>query len=343
MEYFQVRKDVFFPNSRLSVMNRNESVHQSVLNAIGHTPLVELSRLVKNSTNVKGRILAKLEYLNPGLSKKDRIALQMIEEAEVSGALEEGQTVIELTSGNTGTGLAIVCAVKGHPFVAVMSKGNTEERARMMRAFGAEVVLVDQAPGAPPGQVSGESLALVEAETKRLTEELSAFRADQFELDGNWRAHYLNTGKEIITQTKHNFDAFCDFVGSGGSFSGISKALREVNPDVLCYIVEPESAAVLSGNDITNSDHKIQGGGYSMKDLKYLRGVKVDGYIQVTNDEAMKVSRRLACEEGIFSGFSSGANVAAALSLLRSELSGKTIVVLLPDSGLKYLSTDLWM
>ena len=324
-------------------MNRSQDICKSVIDAIGHTPLVELSRLVNNSENAKGRILAKLEYLNPGFSKKDRIALQMIEEAESSGALEKGQTVIELTSGNTGTGLAIVCAVKGYPFVAVMSKGNTEERARMMRAFGAKVVLVDQAPGAPPGQVSGESLTLVEAETQRLTEELNAFRADQFELDGNWRAHYLNTGKEIVKQSGGNFDAFCDFVGSGGSFSGVSKALREANPKVLCYIIEPESAAVLSGNEITDPDHKIQGGGYSMDDLKYLRDVKVDGYIQTSNDEAVKVARRLACEEGIFSGFSSGANVAAALRLLKNEMSEKTIVVLLPDSGLKYLSTDLWL
>lgn len=324
-------------------MNRSLTICQSIIDAIGQTPLVDLSRLVSNSKNVEGRILAKLEYLNPGYSKKDRIALQMIEEAESSGFLEKGQTVIELTSGNTGTGLAIVCAIKGHPFVAVMSKGNTEERARMMRAFGAKVVLVNQAPGAPLGQVSGDSLALVEAETKRLTEELNAFRADQFELDGNWRAHYLNTGKEIINQTGGMFDAFCDFVGSGGSFSGVSKALREVNPEVQCYIVEPESAAVLSGNEITNPDHKIQGGGYSMIDLKYLRSVKVDGYIQISDDEAMRVARRLACEEGIFAGFSSGANIAAALHLLENEIPGKTIVVLLPDSGLKYLSTDLWL
>ncbi len=313
----------------------------SALDLIGRTPLVDLKRIVVNS-GLEGRILAKIEFFNPGLSKKDRIALQMVEDAEEAGSLNPGQTVIELTSGNTGTGLAIVCSMKGYPFVAVMSKGNTEERARMMRAYGAEVVLVDQAPDAPPNQVSGESLELVEKETQRLTEELGAFRADQFELDGNWRAHYLTTGREIIQQSGGEVHAFCDFVGSGGSFAGVSKALREVDSDVKCYIIEPESTAVLAGQKVVNPDHKIQGGGYSMPNLKYLQGVSVDGFIQVTNEEAIQCSRRLGKEEALFSGFSSGANLAGAIQLLRGEMEGRTIVILLPDSGLKYLSTDLW-
>jgi cysteine synthase A len=212
----------------------------------------------------------------------------------------------------------------------------------MMEAFGARVVLVDQAPGSPPGQVSGASLALVEKETNRLTKELNAFRADQFLLEGNWRAHYLHTGLEIIEQTEGKIDAFCDFVGSGGTFAGVSKALREHNPDILCYIIEPESTAVLAGKEITNLDHKIQGGGYSMPTLKFLKEIKVDGYIQVSNQEAIETARRLAREEGLFAGFSSGANVAAALRLLKGDLKNKTIVGLLCDSGLKYLSTDLW-
>jgi cysteine synthase A len=313
----------------------------SALDLIGKTPLVDLKRIVSNS-GLDGRILAKVEFFNPGFSKKDRIALQMITDAEKSGTLKPGQTVIELTSGNTGTGLAIVCALKGYPFVAVMSKGNTEERARMMRAYGAEVVLVDQAPGAPPNQVSGESLALVEKETQRLTRDLAAFRADQFVLDGNWRAHYLTTGKEIVEQSKGDIHAFCDFVGSGGSFAGVSMALREHNPDVKCFIIEPTSAAVLAGQEMTNPDHKIQGGGYSIPDLKYLQDIKVDGFIQVTNEEAIECTRRLSKEEALFSGFSSGANLAGAIQLLKEEMMGSTIGILLPDSGLKYLSTDLW-
>src|SRR4051795_6684979 len=162
----------------------------SAVEAIGETPLVELSRLTKG---LGGRLLAKLEYLNPGFSKKDRIARQIIEDAEADGTLHPGQTVVELTSGNTGTGLVIVCAIKGYPFVAVMSKGNSQERARMMRALGAEVILVDQLPESVPGQVSGGDLALVDQAATTATEQRGAFRADQFNRDGNWLAHYHTT------------------------------------------------------------------------------------------------------------------------------------------------------
>ncbi|MCJ7435588.1 MAG: pyridoxal-phosphate dependent enzyme, partial [Anaerolineales bacterium] len=170
--------------------SRTNSLLDSVLGAIGNTPLVELSRITRG---LEGRILAKLEYLNPGFSKKDRNALQMIEEAEADGRLKPGQTVVELTSGNTGTGLSIVCGVKGYPFVAVMSKGNSMERARMMKALGAEVVLIDQLPESKPGQVSGGDLALVEEAAQRITEERNAFRADQFHLESSARGHYLHT------------------------------------------------------------------------------------------------------------------------------------------------------
>ncbi|HEY7138854.1 MAG TPA: cysteine synthase family protein [Methylomirabilota bacterium] len=311
-----------------------------MLGAIGNTPLVELSRITRG---LSGRILAKLEYLNPGFSKKDRIALQMIEEAETDGSLQPGQTVVELTSGNTGTGLSIVCAVKGYPFVAVMSRGNSTERARMMAALGAEVVLIDQAPGSTPGQVSGADLALVEEAARRITDERRAFRADQFRLPSSARAHYLHTAREIMRQVDGAvLDAFCDFVGTGSSFSGCAAALKERDPRILCYVVEPAEAAVLAGRPVVNPNHRIQGGGYSMTDLPLIRPELVDGCLQVTDQEAMAASRRLAREEGIFAGFSAGANVAAALQLLRTHGRGKTVVVLLSDSGLKYLSTDLW-
>src|SRR5512146_2999240 len=188
--------------------SRTDTLLDSVLGAIGNTPLVELSRITRG---LNGRILAKLEYLNPGFSKKDRNALQMITDAEEQGALKPGQTVVELTSGNTGTGLSIVCAVKGYPFVAVMSRGNSMERARMMSALGAEVILVDQLPDSKPGQVSGGDLALVEQAAQRITQERSAFRADQFRLAGNARAHYLHTGPEILQQAGQPIHAFCDF------------------------------------------------------------------------------------------------------------------------------------
>ncbi|MGD2093138.1 MAG: cysteine synthase family protein [Candidatus Aminicenantes bacterium] len=320
-------------------MSRSDNVLSSVNEVIGDTPLVELQRM---TGNLPGRILAKLDYLNPGFSKKDRIALQMIEDAEEQGLLKPGQEVVELTSGNTGTGLAIVCTVKGYKFVAVMSKGNSQERARMMAALGAKVVLVDQAPGSPKGQVSGEDLALVEQETQRIVEERKAFRADQFILQGNFRAHYLHTGPEILRQTNGRLDVFCDFVGSGGTFAGVSAALKEHHPLIKCFIVEPTSAAILAGKRITNPNHRIQGGGYSMKELPLMRSENIDGFLQVSDKEAIETARNLAKSEGIFAGFSSGANVAAALRLLNGEFKGKTIVTLINDSGLKYLSTDLW-
>ena len=320
-------------------MPRSDSVLQSAIDAIGDTPLVELGRLTRG---MNGRILAKLEYLNPGFSKKDRIALQMIEEAEAQGHLRPGQTVVELTSGNTGTGLAIVCAVKGYPFVAVMSKGNSAERARMMSALGAEVILVNQLPGSIPGQVSGGDLELVEQEAQRIARARSAFRADQFHLPGNWRAHYLHTGPEILRQTGGSFHAFCDFVGSAGSFAGCAAAFREYDSSIQCFVVEVASAAVLAGEASTKPNHRIQGGGYSMSSLPLLATQNIDGYIQVTEEDAIHTTRRLAKEEGLFAGFSSGINVAAAIQLIANSPRGNTVVVLLSDSGLKYLSTDLW-
>lgn len=319
--------------------SRQDALASSVLGAIGNTPLVELSRITRG---LEGRILAKLEYLNPGFSKKDRNALQMIEEAEAEGRLMPGQTVVELTSGNTGTGLSIVCAVKGYPFVAVMSKGNSTERARMMKALGAEVVLVDQLPESRPGQVSGGDLALVEEAAQRITEARNAFRADQFHLLGSSRAHYLHTAPEILRQSNGMIDAFCDYAGTGSSFAGCAAAFKEYNPEILCYLVEPVGAAVLAGLPATNPGHRIQGGGYSMTELSLINKNQIDGYLQVTDEEAVEVARQLAMQEGIFAGFSSGANVAAAMQLLHTTCQGKTIVLLLNDSGLKYLSTDLW-
>jgi cysteine synthase A len=320
-------------------MSQQRRPFASVVETIGNTPLVELSRLTRG---LEGRILAKLEYLNPGYSKKDRIARQIIEDAEADGTLKPGQTVVELTSGNTGTGLAIVCGIKGYPFVAVMSRGNSIERARMMSALGAEVVLVDQLPDSKPGQVSGGDLERVEQEAQKIVAERKAFRADQFKLAGNFRAHYLHTGPEFIRQSGGRIDAFCDFVGTGGSFAGCAAAFKEHNPSIQCFVVEPDGAAVLAGESVTYPNHRIQGGGYSMPDLLMLKREHIDGYLKVTDAEAIHTARRLAREEGVFAGFSSGANVAAALGLLQTALRGKTVAVMLCDSGLKYLSTDLW-
>ena len=313
----------------------------SILDVIGGTPSVWLDRMVERR-GLKGRILAKLDYLNPGFSKKDRAALGIIEAAERDGTLRPGQTVVELTSGNMGTGLAIVCGIKGHPFVAVMSRGNSEERARMMSALGAEVVLVDQARHSKPGEVSGEDLALVEAAAARITADRGAFRADQFNHAGNAQAHLRTTGPELWADSDHTLTAFADFAGSGGTFAGTLNALKLLKPEIKGYLVEPEGAAVLAGAAATQPGHPIQGGGYAMPDLTFMRDVMADGYCAVSGETARATTQELARTEGIFAGFSSGANVAAALELLAGPEAGGTIGVVICDSGLKYLSTDLW-
>lgn len=328
-------------------------VCESVLEVIGRTPVVALRRFVGLTSGLEGTILLKLEYLNPGSSKKDRIALEMVRRAQREGRLRPGQTVVELTSGNTGTGLAIVCAVLGHPFVAVMSEGNSIERRRQMAALGAEVKLVPQTTGEVAGQVSGADIEAVDRVARQIVVERGAFRADQFELPGSAGAHEAGTGPELWDQAEGKIDAFVDFVGSGGSFTGVARALKARNRDIRCYIVEPERAAYLArGNaqrqrsgaateSAEDGRHKIQGGGYS-RDLPLLDLSLCDGFLTVSDDEAIETARRLARTEGVFAGFSTGANVAAAGHLLSGELRGKTIACLACDSGLKYLSTDLW-
>lgn len=313
----------------------------SILEAIGNTPAVWLDRMVA-ARGLEGRILAKLDYLNPGFSKKDRAAKGIIAAAEASGALAPGQTVVELTSGNMGTGLAIVCAIRGYPFVAVMSRGNSPERARMMAALGAEVVLVDQAPGSVPGEVSGADLARVEDEARRITDARGAFRADQFGHPGNAAAHEAGTGPELWADSEGTLTAFADFAGSGGTYGGTIRALKARNRELRGYVIEPEGAAVLSGQRMTQPGHPIQGGGYAMAELAQLAGAPVDGYLAVSGAAARDTARALAREEGIFGGYSGGANVAAALELLAGPERGGTIGVIICDSGLKYLSTDLW-
>lgn len=315
--------------------------HASVLGAIGNTPAVWLDRMVA-ARGLEGRVLAKLDYLNPGFSKKDRAALGIIEAAELAGVLQPGQVVVELTSGNMGTGLAIVCAVRGYPFVAVMSRGNSPERARQMAALGAEVVLVDQAEGSRAGEVSGEDLALVETAAQQITEARGAFRADQFRHPGNAAAHFRGTGPELWSDSDKTLTAFVDFAGSGGTYGGTMRALRAVNPGLRGYLVEPEGAAALSGQPVTRPGHPIQGGGYAMSNLDLLEGAPVDGYLTISGAEARDTTRALAREEGIFAGFSAGANLAAALRLLEGAERGGVIGVIICDSGLKYLSTDLW-
>ena len=319
----------------------------SVLDLIGNTPMLELHRL-KAELQLEGRLLVKCDLSNPGLSKKDRVALWMIQEAIRLGQLQPGQTVVEMTSGNTGTGLALVCAALGHPFVAVMSSGNTPERAAHMRALGAEVVLIDQLSESISGQVTGDDLKLVEAEADRLTIQRNAFRAGQFSNVANVLAHEQTTGPEMWEQSSGEIDVFVDCIGTSGTFTGISRYLKSRNQAIKCYVVEPESSAVLKNHGqvsmILPEGHKIQGAGYAKNDEKlplFDRSL-ADGFITVTDDQAIHSARLLARCEGIMGGFSTGAHLAAAVELLRTTQKCKMIAFVICDSGLKYLSTDLY-
>ncbi len=316
-----------------------KSVLNNILGAVGETPLVHLKKI---SERGKINVYAKIEYFNPGLSIKDRVAIKFIEEAEKNGKLRPGSTVIERTSGNMGTGLAIVCAVKGYKFIAVMSEGNSVERRRMLSALGAEVVLVPQAPSGKPGFVSGEDLELVETQTKELASKLNAYRPDQFNNPDGAKAHEETTGQEIWSQMDGKIDAFVTYVGSGGTFVGTSRALKNHNKNVKCFVVEPESAPYLAGKKILSTRHRIQGGGYAFKPPFWDNSL-VDGYLTVSDEEAMNSARNLAAKEGIFAGYSSGANVAACLKTAEVLEKDSCVVTILPDSGLKYLSTDLFI
>jgi cysteine synthase A len=212
----------------------------------------------------------------------------------------------------------------------------------MMRALGAEVVLVEQEEGGRRGEVSGHDLDLVERAASRIAAERDAFRADQFHLEGNSAAHRDGTAAEIWQQSGGAVDAFCEFVGTGGTFAGIATFLKERDPSIGCYVVEPAGAAVLAGEPLDRPGHRIQGGGYAKTELTLLDPALIDGLVQVSDAEAIDGARRLAREEGIFGGFSGGACLVAAEQLLRERHESETIVIVIADSGMKYLSTDLW-
>lgn len=316
-------------------------IHQSVLELIGNTPVLELNR-IKARYKLEGRILAKLELLNPGGSKKDRVALEIVRAARDAGKLVPGQSVVEVTSGNTGTGLAIVCRSLGHPFYAVMSAGNTRERAQMMRALGAEVVLVPQAPGGKPGLVTGADMKLVKERAANLVKELGAFFSDQFENPSNADAHIKHTAPELWLQTDGKLDAVVGFVGSGGALGGLAKGLYKFKPDLRAYVVEPAGATALASCCCSDAGHAIQGGGYGRDKISLLDGVRIDGFFACTDDDAAETARALAIEEGILAGYSTGAQLHTAISLLRGKEKGNTIAFLVCDTGMKYLSTSLY-
>lgn len=296
---------------------------ESILDTIGNTPLVRLSRLEKE-LDLKGELYAKIEYYSPGLSKKDRIAKYMLESAIKENKLKKGQIVIEKTSGNTGIALAAACSILGYPFIAVMSKGNSVERVKMIEAFNGKVVLVDQDKDSVINKVTNKDLELVDKEYKRLIKELNAYPIDQFDNSNNPLTHYLFTGKEIIEDLP-TIEAFVDYLGTGGSFYGISRALKEYDKKIICASVEPDK-----------KEHLIQGGGY-FKNIPFHKDELKDDNFIVSEEEALQGMNYLSKYEAICGGISSGANLMGAIKLL-SKYPNKKVVFLINDISLKYSS-----
>lgn len=305
-------------------------IYSSVTELIGNTPLVRLERIEKKY-GLKLKLLAKLERTNPGGSAKDRIARHIISEAEKRGELTPGATVIEPTSGNTGIGIALICALSGYHAIIVMPDNMSQERQALMRAYGAEVVLTPASLG----------MAGAIAEAERLKEKNEgAFIPSQFTNLDNPEAHKLSTGPEIYRDTDGEVDIFLASVGTGGTLSGTAEYLKSVKPPVLAFGVEPASSPLI--NEGWSAPHSIQGIGANFIP-ETLNMTYVDKVLTVTDEEAYEKARELAKTEGILSGISSGAALAAAISLGQmAEYEGKTLVVLLPDTGERYLSCGIF-
>ena len=307
-----------------------KKIAKQLTDLVGNTPLMELSNYNK-SKGLKARLIVKLESFNPAGSVKDRVALAMIEDAETSGLLKPGATIIEPTSGNTGIGLAFVAASKGYKLILTMPDTMSVERRNLLKALGAELVLT---PGA-----NGMKGAIARAEELKAATP-GAVILQQFDNPANPAMHERTTGQEIWRDTEGHVDIFVAGVGTGGTVSGVGAALKKHNPAVKVVAVEPTDSPVLSGG--APGAHKIQGLGAGFVPKNYNPAV-VDEILQVTNDDAIRTGRELAQKEGLLVGISSGAAVSAATRLaLLPENEGKTIVALLPDTGERYLSTLLY-
>lgn len=260
----------------------------------------------------------------------------MIRRAREDGELKPGESVIEVSSGNQGCGLAVVCAVLGHPLTITMPKGNSPQRAIMMRGLGANTVLSEQVDGTP-GHVTHNDVDVAEALCLKLWKETGAHYPNQFINDNNPGAHERTTGPEILRQTGGRIDAFLDTVGTGGTFAGVSRYMKKVKPEVKCIVVEPQGAQAIEGCDITKPLHLLQGSGYGTVPPLFNHET-LDSTISVTDEEAVEYKRLLGSKEGLYMGYTSGANVAAAVKLLKSGVLGEDpwIVTLLNDTGLKY-------
>lgn len=306
------------------------NIYTSADQMIGKTPLLELTNIEK-ALGLRARILAKLEYLNPSGSVKDRIAKAMLDDAEAAGKLRRGSVIIEPTSGNTGIGLASVAASRGYRIIIVMPETMSQERRQLMKAYGAELVLTEGARGMK-GAIE---------KAKALAEEIpGSFIPGQFTNPANPRVHLETTGPEIYEDTDGTVDVFVAGVGTGGTITGVGNYLKSKNPSIRIVAVEPASSAVLSTG--IAGPHKIQGiGAGFIPDV--LDTDIYDEIIPVSNEEAFAAGKQIGTAEGILVGISSGAAVSAAIELARRpEYEGKTIVVLLPDNGDRYLSTPLF-
>lgn len=306
------------------------NIYKGALGLIGNTPLVELTHIEK-AFGLEAKILAKLEYFNPAGSVKDRIAKEMIEDAEEKGLLKEGSTIIEPTSGNTGIGLAAIAAAKGYRIIIVLPETMSIERRNIIKAYGAELVLTDGTKGMKGAIAKAEELA---------KEIENSFIPGQFENPANPAAHKKTTGPEIWNDTDGNVDAFVAGVGTGGTLTGVGQYLKAKKSDVEVIAVEPETSPVLSQGYA--GAHKIQGIGAGFVP-KTLNTEVYNEVVLVKDDDAFKYSKAIAKEEGILVGISSGAALAVAIEYAkRAENKGKNIVVLLPDSGDRYYSTSLF-
>lgn len=305
-------------------------IFKSSSELVGNTPILELSR-TKENAGVEANLYGKLEAFNLTGSVKDRIALSMIEDAEASGSLKPGGTIIEPTSGNTGIGLSAIGTNKGYRVVIVMPETFSVERRQLIKAYGAEIVLSDGAKGMKGAIAKAEELA---AETP------NSFIPSQFTNPANWKAHYETTGPEIFDALSGNVDILISGVGTGGTATGVGKYIKEKNPDFKVVAVEPSASPVLSGGE--PGPHKIQGIGPGFVADVLDRDV-VDEIITVDNEDALATGREFASTEGVLVGISAGAAVWAAIEVAkRPENAGKNIVIVLPDSGDRYLSTALF-
>ncbi len=308
-----------------------KTIAKNLVELIGNTPLVELSKFQEEDSASGAQIIAKLEYFNPAGSVKDRAALAMIESLEGEGKLQKGGTIIEPTSGNTGVGLAFIASVMGYKLILTMPESMSIERRKLLAAYGAELHLTPAAEG-----MSG-AIRLAE---KLSTDIKGSVIAGQFYNPANPEIHYRTTAEEIWRDCAGNVDILIAGVGTGGTISGTAKRLKELNPSLVAIAVEPDSSPVLSGG--AASSHKIQGIGAGFIPENY-NGKVVDRIIRVKNEDAFEAARRVAQSEGLLVGISSGAALSAALSVAKEEGShNKRIVVILPDNGERYLSTELF-